>query len=77
MPIISVFVPVRRVFQFSIRESLDAQLRFVMSKMQVVVMKLKTLGISPYAIIISLLMIFMGYLCYFVIPKVFFESNIS
>lgn len=76
MPIISSILPARRAIKKSLSESINTIKRFSI-EIQVLVTKLQKYGISPYTLCSSVLMICMGYLCYYHIPRTFLKKDVD
>lgn len=70
MPFVALIGPVRRAMSRTLRDALDL-FHQVQSETTVTVIKLENLGLSPWQVTVSLMMVVMGFIVYYVIPYTF------
>ena len=76
MPIISNIAPIQRALSRTLRDSLDVYHQ-TSQQIDVQMVKLETLGLDPWQIACALMMVFVGFLIYYVVPLAFIFLNVS
>jgi ABC-type antimicrobial peptide transport system permease subunit len=76
MPIVANIGPIRRALSRTLRDSLDVY-HNVQSETTVKMVKLKGMGLSLTQLIVSVIMIVMGFLVYYLIPYAFTYNNFA
>eukprot|EP01114_Cavostelium_apophysatum_P002845 TRINITY_DN1253_c0_g3_i1.p1 TRINITY_DN1253_c0_g3~~TRINITY_DN1253_c0_g3_i1.p1 ORF type:complete len:1241 (+),score=361.47 TRINITY_DN1253_c0_g3_i1:25-3723(+) len=75
MPLIAIVGPIRRALSHTLRDALDIYHQ-VQSETTVQIIKLEKMGLSPWQIAASVMMIAMGFVVYYVIPFAFTFQNL-
>lgn len=70
LPLFSVYVPIKRALTATLKDSLDLYHR-VVSGLTVTIIKLEKMGLSPPTLVVALLLTFMGFLTYYLVPLAF------
>ena len=76
MPIVSNIAPIQRALSRTLRDSLDVYHQ-ASQQIDVKMVKLESLGLNPWQIACALMMVFVGFLIYYVVPLAFIFLNIS
>ncbi len=76
MPIVANIGPIRRALSRTLRDSLDVY-HNVQEETNVKMVKLKSMGFSPWQIIVAIVMVVMGFLVYYLIPYAFTYNNFA
>eukprot|EP01119_Soliformovum_irregulare_P011698 TRINITY_DN2957_c0_g2_i5.p1 TRINITY_DN2957_c0_g2~~TRINITY_DN2957_c0_g2_i5.p1 ORF type:complete len:779 (-),score=230.88 TRINITY_DN2957_c0_g2_i5:26-2362(-) len=75
MPLVSIVGPIRRALSRTLRDALDIYHQ-VQSETSVSITKLEDLGLSPWQVTASLMMVVMGFVVYYIIPYAFTFGNL-
>ncbi|CAG9323306.1 unnamed protein product [Blepharisma stoltei] len=70
LPLFSVYVPIKRALSATLRDSLDLY-HHVITSLTVTILKLEKMGLSPPLLAVSFVLIFMGFLTYYLVPYAF------
>jgi ABC-type antimicrobial peptide transport system permease subunit len=70
VPIVSNMVPIRRALSSTLRDALDVY-HSTKSSVQVTIIKLEKIGLSPWQVSVALLMVIMGFVVYYLMPLSF------
>ncbi len=76
IPVFSNYIPIQRALSKTLKDSLDIYHR-VVTETTIIVMRLESIGLSPYMFLIAVELIFIGVLCYYMVPQAFLSSNIG
>jgi len=70
MPLLAIYVPIKRALTQNLRDSLDLYHRIV-SGLSIAILKLEKLGLSPPQLVCAVLFVVIGFMTYYVVPLAF------
>lgn len=70
MPLLAIYVPIKRALTQNLRDSLDIYHRIV-SGLSIAILKLEKLGLSPPQLVCAILFVVIGFMTYYIVPLAF------
>lgn len=70
MPLLAIYVPIKRALTQNLRDSLDLYHRIV-SGLSIAILKLEKLGLSPPQLVCAVLFVVIGFMTYYIVPLAF------